>query len=469
MVSRSAQVLVIGGGPAGSTTATLLAQRGVSVVLLERDRFPRYHIGESLLPSVLPTLDLMGVRDKVEAHGFQRKEGAFYSWGPENWELRFCELFGTEYSWQVRREEFDQLLLEHARSQGVEVHEEVAVRRVNFDGDRAVSAEWERTDQTGGEDAKGAVTFDYVIDASGRAGLLATKHHDSRRHHEVFKNVALWGYWKNTKPFGTGPAGGIGVCSIPHGWLWQIPLHDGTVSVGVVMTKEHLREQQAQKKDITSIYHEKIAQSEMITNLVGGADLSTEVKAETDYSYVTDRFAGPGYLLAGDAACFLDPLLSTGVHLAMYSGLLSAATICSILQDGVSEQDATSFYQKAYRTAYERLLVLVSLFYDAYRGKDNHFFNAQKLTSHEKQHLQMHEAFLHITAGVADLADAKDQEAAFDKVASELSNPEKVGGNPLATHNMDMLRPPDAEEQSLAGLYLSTEPKLTLLRAKVNS
>jgi flavin-dependent dehydrogenase len=465
MVRKSVQILVVGGGPAGSTAATLLARQGFSVMLLERDHFPRYHIGESLLPSCLPVLDLLGVRDKVEAFGFQRKGGAYYAWGEENWELRFSEIFGAEYSWQVRRADFDRLLLEHARSEGVEVHEGVTVRQISFDGERAVSATWERAGGEGEEAASGDVTFDYVLDASGRAGLLATKHHHSRRHHEVFKNVALWGYWKNTKPFGRGPAGGIGVVSIPHGWLWQIPLHDDTVSVGAVITKEHLRQQQAEGTDVTEIYHGHIAESSLISNLVSDAELSTEVKAETDYSYVTDRFAGPGYLLAGDAACFLDPLLSTGVHLAMYSALLSAASLTSILSDGVAEADALSFYEQAYRTAYERLLVLVSVFYEAYRGRDEHFYNAQRLSRREKSNLELHKAFLHITAGVEDLADAQDQDRAYDSIASELVGEGAEGGNPLANHNVNMLQPPDAPGRSLAGLYLSTEPKVTLLRA----
>jgi len=464
MMSTSVQVLVIGGGPSGSTAAALLARRGVSVLLLERDRFPRYHIGESLLPSCLPILDLVGAREKVEAFGFQRKGGAYYAWGTENWELRFDELFGTEYSWQVRRADFDKLLLDHARSQGVEAYEGATVRQIVFDGDRAVSAEWERAAGPDGEAASGTLTFDYVIDASGRAGLLA-KHQQSRRHHEVFKNVALWGYWKNTKPFGRGPDGGIGVCSIPHGWLWQIPLHDGTVSVGAVIAKEHLRQQQAEQVDLASIYHAKIAESELISNLVDGAELSTEVKAEADYSYVTDRFGGPGYLLAGDAACFLDPLLSTGVHLAMYSATLAAATVSSVLLDGVAEPDAMSFYEQAYRTAYERLLVLVSVFYQAYRGRDDHFYNAQRLTHRETSQLKLHEAFLHITAGIEDLADAADQDRALDAVARDLAGTGDAPSNPLANHNINMLRPPDDPDRSLAGLYLRFEPTLTLLYA----
>ncbi len=469
MVRRSVRVLVIGGGPAGSTAAALLARQGFTVTLLERDRFPRYHIGESLLPSCLPVLDLLGAREKVEAHGFQRKEGTFFAWGEENWELKFSELFGTPYSWQVRRADFDDLLLQHARSQGVEVHEGVEVRRVNFDGERAVSASWERTgraDDAEDGEASGVVAFDYVIDASGRAGLLATKHHHSRRFHDVFKNVALWGYWKNTKPFGYGPPGAIGVCSIPHGWLWQIPLHDGTVSVGAVMTKEHLRQQQAQRADLAEIYHGKIADSALIFELVADAELSTEIRAESDYSYVTSTFAGPGHLIAGDAACFLDPLLSTGVHLAMYSAMLSAAAITSILHDGVAERDAMNFYEKAYRAAYERLLVLVSVFYQAYRGRDEHFYNAQKLTRGETSNLELHEAFLHIITGLEDLTDATDQDHALDLVTSEL-RPGAGGSNPMAEfHRVQGMQRPDAPDRSVAGLYLATEPKLTLRRAR---
>src|SRR5713226_9775785 len=148
-MQKSTQILVIGGGPAGSTAATLLAQAGFGVTLIEREVFPRYHIGESLLPSCLEILDLLGVRDKVESHGFQQKHGGYFAWGTEEWDLVFAKL-RHPYSFQVVRSEFDHLLLKHAKSQGVKVFEGTEIRSLVFDGDRPRSAAWSQV--VGGSD-----------------------------------------------------------------------------------------------------------------------------------------------------------------------------------------------------------------------------------------------------------------------------------------------------------------------------
>jgi flavin-dependent dehydrogenase len=480
-VPARSQVLVSGGGPAGSTAATLLARQGFEVTLLERSRFPRYHIGESLLPSILQVLDLLGAREKMEKFGFQRKQGAYLEWGPERWGLNFGELSGNcTYAFQVERAEFDDLLLRHSESVGVKVCEEVDVQALAFDGDRPVRAAWAKRAGTANGNgrrsaAQGEIAFDYLIDASGRSGIMGTRYLQNRRYHKIFQNVAVWGYWQDADRMATGREGDIAVGSIPDGWLWAIPLRDGTMSVGVVMHKDRVVSRGEASLD--QLYFDAIEQSAFIKDIVAPGKLVSSMYSEQDYSYASLRFCGPGYFMVGDAACFLDPLLSSGVHLATYSGLLAAASVGSTFRGEVTEDEAGVFYEKCYRQAYLRFLVFLSAFYDVGRKKESYFWEAQRLTEQDVQAGDLKLAFLNLVTGLKDMSDAQSEahrlllETMTQRIDQNLKfRKDKMALASLEGENRDAARANGRffssveglfalnEAEAIEGLYVATDP-----------
>lgn len=484
-IPEKTQVLVIGGGPGGATAATLLAREGFDVTLLEAARFPRYHIGESLLPSILQVMDLLGAREKMEAAGFQKKNGAYLMWGAESWPLNFGELSGSNtYAFQVTRAEFDHFMLEHARSQGVQVFEGVEVRNVEFDGERPVSAGWlEKSGNNGAGERQGKTTFTYLIDASGRDGILANHYLRNRRYHKVFQNIAVWGYYKNTGRLPGSRSGDIAVGSIPSGWLWGIPLSDGTMSVGAVLHRDHMKARRG--SSLEEILLEAIDQSPLIKDLVSCGELVSDVKSETDYSYASERFCGPGYFMIGDAAAFLDPLLSSGVHLATFSAMLAAAGLNSFEREEVSEAEMLAFFEDSYRQAYLRFLVFLSAFYDVGRGRDAYFWEAQRLTQEDVSEHDLKLAFLKLVTGLKDLSDA--QSDTHNVLMQEMSR--RIDENLNFRKDKDHLAALENEERQAAqdnarffssveglfalneadavgGLYVATEPYLHLARAR---
>lgn len=483
-VPKHTQVLVIGGGPSGSSVSTLLAKQGFDVTLLEKEVFPRYHIGESLLPTALTFFDLLGVREDIENYGFKRKQGSYLEWGKDSWLVDFSVLGKNQtYSFQVKREEFDHLLLKHSSKTGVKVFEGVAVEKVIFDDGRPKKLQW--NNQSDGQ--SGEISFDYLVDASGRRGIIATKYQKDRKFYEPFQNAALWGYWRNIELPEKVPSGAISVISTPLGWFWGIPLHDGTMSIGIVMHKSELKKQIA-NKDLKDIYHDAIKQSPYMQKLIGNAQFAGEILTEQDYSYSSASFCGPGYFICGDAACFIDPLLSSGVHLAMFSALLASASISSIIRGEVSENEAINFYQKCYNKAYVRLLVFVSSFYNQYEGMESHFWQAKKLINSDVNQHDLKYAFTSLISGVEDIKDVETEMSDFifnemlNKVKEKTSNARKVQdykteGKLEAIETMDSSNSnffsldieglfPLKEAEAIDGLYVSVKNGVRLSRLK---
>lgn len=465
----STQVLVIGGGPAGSTTATLLAREGFEVTIVEKEVFPRYHIGESLLPSCLEMLDLMGAREKVEAHGFVRKEGGWFDWGVDSWKLEF-EKLRHPYSYQVIRSEFDQILLEHAKSQGVTVYEGTEITNLTFDGERPRNATWA---QTSDKSVTGEISFDFLVDSSGRAGLMANRYLKNRRYHDAFQNVAIWGYWEGAGRLSFAPNGAIAVGAVPDGWIWGIPLHDGTMSVGLVMHKNTFKDKRQQGSTPEQIYMDAINECELITGLLKSAERLTEkgMKTEQDYSYMSNDISGPGYFLVGDAACFIDPLLSTGVHLATHASMLAAASIASMFRGEVTEEQARSFYEHSYRHAYVRLLVIVSGLYSQYNGKGNYFWQAQQLTHNEYNDPEaLNEAWTFIVSGIEDVIDVEEntpQELPIGEFSGQLPSDQAIRATAMYNvYNKAFVRTSMSEDSTIDGMYVATKPHLGLAVAQ---
>ena len=394
--SSTPDVAVIGGGPAGSVASTVLADSGHRVVLFERERFPRYHIGESLLSATLPILDAIGATPAIERHGFLRKPGGTFLWGrqPEPWSFSFREdPGGRPYALQVIRAEFDQLLLDNARRHGVDVREEHTVLDVDTGGSPPVV-------RVQGADGRAfAVMPRFVIDASGQSAVIGRAAR-LRRFDEFFKNLAIFGYFRDAERLPGELANNILSAAFVDGWFWYIPLHDGTMSVGAVVDTQRWRDIAA--GDPEGTYRGLISRCPPIAARLRHATLASPIRIIRDYSYDSARFTGPGYLLAGDAACFIDPVFSTGVHLACLAGFLGGRAVAAILAGEQPEAEALAAYEQTYRGAFQRYLRFLYFFYDHNEDADSYFWAARRILAHAPSDLSVREAFVRLISGNGD-------------------------------------------------------------------
>jgi flavin-dependent dehydrogenase len=361
--AASADVVVIGGGPAGSTVSTLIAQHGYHVKLFERERFPRFHIGESLIPETYWVFRRLKMLDKMKASPFVKKYSVQFvsASGKLSAPFYFHDNKPHECSqtWQVIRSEFDTMMLQNAREQGVEVHQPARVLEVLFEGDRAVGVRIQNEDGTQQE-----VRASVVVDASGQSTMLQNRF--KLRLWDPFLNKgAIWTYWEGAYRDTGRDEGATLVVQTTNrkGWWWYIPQHDNTVSVGVVAPFEYLFKGRGSHEQV---YNEEVEACPAIKQRVSIGRRSTGYFATKDYSYRSKEVAGHGWVLVGDAFGFLDPLYSSGVLLALKSGEMAADAIA----DGLAKGDVSAAQLgrggPTFNRGVDRMRRLVCEYYDGF-------------------------------------------------------------------------------------------------------
>ena len=358
-------VVVIGGGPAGSTASTLIAQAGHKVTLFERDHFPRFHIGESLIPETYWVLKRLNMLPKMRKSHFVKKYSVQFvnSRGKLSEPFYFVDHKPHECSqtWQVRRSEFDQLMLNNAREHGVDVQEGVRVLEVLFDGQRATGVRLQYEDGSQRD-----VHADVVVDASGQSsmiqGRLGLRETDPR-----LKKAALWTYWKGAYR-DTGHDEGATIVLQTEGkkgWFWYIPLHDDILSVGVVADHEYLFKNRGNKTH-EEIYFEEVNRCPGLKPRLANATRCDEFRAAKEYTYRATKNAGDGWVLVGDAYGFLDPLYSSGVLLALKSGQLAADAVAEGLSKGDTSAAQLGKWEQDFVKGMNRMRDLVLAYYEGF-------------------------------------------------------------------------------------------------------
>ncbi|HCU72773.1 MAG TPA: hypothetical protein DGO43_03055 [Chloroflexi bacterium] len=395
-------VLILGGGPAGSTLGAMLANDGLTVAIVEQSLMPRPHVGESLIPGVLAPLEESGALASVQSAGFTKKYGATYVWGRTRtpWTIKFNEVYPDQaFSYQVERSQFDKILLDHAAESGVTVHQETTALSP-IGNPTAVSGARLR-DRDGREfDMKAALT----IDATGQNALFG-RHFRTRNFNEGLRHIALYGYWSGGCALpdllpSNDPedAGNILIVTVPDGWIWHIPITPDIRSVGLVTDPSVAAKLTA--TDRTDYYLSQVRTCPEVSALLTGAQWKSQnVSVISDWSYTCSNFAGPGYFLVGDAACFIDPILSTGVSLAVNAASRAARVVRTSHASPWLNDLALDWYQSEYRNVADDLTNMASHWYTGNADTNDWFWRAKTLAD-PAQNFSIRQAFVHLSSGI---------------------------------------------------------------------
>lgn len=424
-------LIVIGGGPAGTSVAACAARGGLRVLLLEADEHPRVHVGESLLPGIMPILERMGALAEVEAAGFVPKSGTtHWQWGATpRWDLWFSDTDAYDHAYLVERARFDEILFQAASRAGAVTHTHAAVRTPLWEGERVVGVRWRRR----GEESEHEARARWTIDASGQAALLA-RQLGLRETIAGLQHQASWAHFEHA---GRLPPPrehqALFVAERDH-WLWLFPLSPSRASIGMVrLDPGDERESEASRAER---FDAAVQGSSLLAGVLGAAaERITPVRTQRDWSYRMQRVAGPGFLLVGDAAGFIDPVLSTGVFLAMHAGFHAAELL---IQEKLGRHDAGAVverYQRHHAELFGDLLRMVRFYYQQTLTRDDYFWESKRILLREDTELRPQKAFMILTSGlVRNLAYAQvagvaqeRQQAAIGQSELPLHDPEVLG------------------------------------------
>jgi flavin-dependent dehydrogenase len=349
-------VVVIGGGPGGASVSGFLAKAGLRVALYEREAFPRFHVGESLMPATMLLLDQLGVRAAIEEAGFQRKLGAMFVDETNDVATSFYFLPGMpwpQYTFQVPRAEFDTILLEHARRLGVHVHQPATVEAADFDRDGVTVTAFT-------DGARTKVRAAMLVDASGRASFMAARVGQRRRIPNLGK-VALFAHFRGAERLQGREEGNIRAYIREDGWFWWIPLAGDVTSVGAVV---HARTARAWTGTPEGLFEDMLRRSRHMPRMLAGAERITPVRTEANFAYENTPVVGDRMVAVGDAITFVDPIFSGGVYIALRTGQLAAESIVAAFAAGRLEARRFAGYERAVRRGVAPLLTFIHRYYE---------------------------------------------------------------------------------------------------------